>query len=145
MSKEMIIVGNSEYPLVKKGRAQAEQVGDLMKWLGRHGGKLFDEMTNDDGEVEMSSTIPELVVDLSKVVTADALMELYVVVTGCNEEEAEEHFDIAQLIDVTIGVFEKQESFKKVVSRFFSKRGSTKDTVELSTKSEEPTDGQTEK
>lgn len=138
---EKIIVGSSEYPLVKKGRAQAEQVEELLQWLGRYGGKFFDEMTNAEGDVEVSTDIPSLIVDISNVVTADALIELYIVVTGCTEEEAEDHFDVAQLIDVTVEVVDKQDSFKKVVNRFFSKRSSTKDMVEPSTKSEKPTDG----
>ena len=142
---EKIVVGNSEYPLVKKGRAQAEQVEELLQWLGRYGGKFFDEMTNEEGEVEISTSLPVLIGDIANIVTADALIELYVVVTGCTEEEAEEHFDVAQLIDVTVEVFEKQKSFKKVVNRFFSKRSSTNPMEELSTKSEKPTDGQTEK
>lgn len=142
---EKIVVGNSEYPLVKKGRAQAEQIEDLLQWLGSYGGKFFDEMTNAEGEVEINTSIPLLIEDVSRVVTADALIELYIVVTGCTEEEAEEHFDVAQLIDVTIEVFEQQESFKKVVNRFFSKKSSTNPMAELSTKSEKPTDGQTEK
>ena len=103
----MIVVGESEYPLVKKGRAQAKQVEDLLQWLGRYGGKLFDEMTNEEGEVELSATIPELIVDLSKIVSADALIELYIVVTGCTEEEADDNFDIAQLIDIAVEIFEK--------------------------------------
>ena len=130
----MIVVGESEYPLVKKGRAQAKQVEDLLKWLGNYGGQLFDEMTNEEGEVELGTTIPELIVDLSKIVSAEALIELYIVVTGCTEEEADENFDIAQLIDVVVEIFEKQESFKKVVNRFFSKNASTSTTEELSTK-----------
>jgi hypothetical protein len=142
---EKIIVGSSEYPLVKKGRAQAEQVEELLQWLGRYGGKFFDAMTNEEGEVEISTSLPVLIGDIANIVTADALIELYVVVTGCTEEEAEEHFDVAQLIDVTVVVFEKQKSFKKVVNRFFSKRSSTNPMEELSTKSEKPMDGQTEK
>lgn len=142
---EKIVVGNSEYPLVKKGRAQAEQVEELLEWLGRYGGKFFDEMTNEEGDVEISTSIPVLINDIAGIVTADALIELYIVVTGCTEEEAEEHFDIAQLIDVTIEVLDKQKSFQKVVNRFFSKKSSTNPMEELSTKSEELTDGQTEK
>lgn len=142
---EKIIVGKSEYPLVKKGRAQAEQIEELLQWLGRYGGKFFDEMTNEEGEVEISTSLPVLISDIANIVTADALIELYVVVTGCTEEEAEEYFDVAQLIDVTVEVFEKQKSFKKVVNRFFSKKSSTNTMEELSTKSEKPMDGQTEK
>lgn len=141
----MIVVGNSEYPLVKKGRAQAEQVEELLGWLGKHGGKLFDGLTNEDGEVELSTSIVTLIEDVANVITADALLELYEVVTGCTEEEAEEYFDIAQLIDVTVEVVEQQDSFKKVVDRFFSKRSSTPATEEPFTKSEEPMDGQIEK
>ena len=132
--KEMIVVGDSKYPLIKKGRAQAEQVEDILQWLGRHGGKLVEEFTNEEGEIEISENIAEMLMDISRVLTADALIELYIVITGCTEEEAEDYFDIAQLIDISIEVFEKQKSFRKVVNRFFSKSEPIEATEEHSTK-----------
>lgn len=127
----MVTVGEKEYPLIKRGRAQAEQVSQLLNWLSVYGSDFFASVTDSEGNISLGS-IPEIITKLAGVVNTNALMELYMLVTGCSMEEADEYFDIAQMIDVAIELFEKQPSFKKVINRFFSRKPSIEDTAEQS-------------
>jgi len=112
MSEYKVLVGAVEYDLVKKGRAQAEQVGLLSKWLSVYGGAI-----KVDGALENGL---DLVKAITGALSADALLALFVVVTGCTPAEAEEHFDVGILLDSVIIIYENQEHIKKVLSRFFS-------------------------
>lgn len=136
---EVVIVGESEYPIVKKGRAQARQVAALGQWLSKYGNQMLDDFLNTD-----AVNAPQMIIGIVGGLTEDSLLDLYMVVTGCSPEEADEYFDIAQLIDTAIAVYEQQPSVKKLVDRFFSDANST-DMEELPTTSEQPTDGQTTK
>jgi len=132
MAEEILVmVGEKQYSLVKRGRKQAEQVAQLTGWLTKYGQTFIDVLTNAEGEIEFG-TIGDMIMKLAGVVSADALIDLYVLVTGCSKSEADEWFDVAQLIDITVELFEKQESFKKVLNRFFSKKQGTDSTEEQS-------------
>ncbi len=141
MSSE-ITVADSTFELVKSGREQAEQVVSLGKWMNQYGLPALEGMMNEEGEVEFAGGL-DLLQDIIKGLTADALIDLYIVVLGCSKKFANEHFDIATLIDAIVEVYEAQPSLGRVLSRFFSQTTSVESSDESSTTSEEVTDGPT--
>lgn len=114
-----IEVGEKTYDLNKKGRSQAEQISNLIRWLSKYGTDIAEEITNEDGDVSVPGNTQEIFSVLNGVVSADALIDLFVVVVGCSEKEADEHFDIIYLIDGVQALL-MQERYIKVINRFFS-------------------------
>jgi len=139
--ENVIIVGDSKYPLIKKGRKQAEQVAGIARWLKVYGLPATKEIDPTELGTNGIQSIMLLIGGLS----ADALIDLYMVVSGCSKKEAEEYFDVAQLIDIAVSTYESQQSFKKVIDRFLpgltSSELSETPPDESSMISEEPTDG----
>lgn len=130
MSENFVLVGEKEYPIVKRGRAQARQVAALSQWLSQYGNRILDDFLKTE-----AVNVPQAVIAIVGGLTEDSLIDLYVVVTGCTPEEADEYFDVADLIDTAIAIYEQQPSVKKLVDRFFSDDNSTA-TEELPTTSE---------
>jgi hypothetical protein len=139
---EFVEVGESKYRVIKMGRAQAEQVLELTRWFSKHGMKAIREVQAENGNVNTDNGI-EFLTTLLEHLTVDAVIDLFQAVTGCTKEEAEVYFDIATLVDVTIAIYEGQPAVKRLIERFFSQPSSTSSSVESSTISEQPTDGQT--
>ncbi len=137
-----ITVADRTFELVKSGREQAEQVVSLGKWMNQYGLPALEGMMNEEGEIEFSGGL-DLLQEIVGSLTADALIDLYVVVLGCSKKFANENFDIAVLIDAVVEVYEAQPSIGKVLSRFFSQTTSVVSSDESSTISEEVTDGPT--
>lgn len=128
----VIEVGGKEFELVKTGREQAEQVIQLGKWINTYGLPAISQLTNEEGEITFSGGF-ELLGDIIDVLTADALIDLFVVVIGCPKNFANKHFDVSVLIDAIAMVYEKQPSIGRVLSRFFSPVSSEESTTEPST------------
>ena len=128
----VIEVGGKEFELVKTGREQAEQVIQLGKWINTYGLPAISQLTNEEGEITFSGGF-ELLGDIIDVLTADALIDLFVVVIGCPKNFANKHFDVSVLIDAIAMVYEKQPSIGRVLSRFFSPVSSEESITEPST------------
>lgn len=141
MSAQVEVAGRT-FELVKTGRGQAEQVVALGKWVNQYGLPALEGMMNEEGEVTFEGGL-DLLQGIIGSLTADALLDLFVVILGCSKKFANENFDIALLIDAVFEVYDAQPSLGKVLSRFFSQTTSTENSEEPSTISEEPTDGQT--
>ena len=135
-------VADKTFELVKTGREQAEQVVALGKWVNQYGLPALEGMMNEEGEVTFEGGL-DLLQGIIGSLTADALIDLFVVILGCSKKFANENFDIAILIDAVFEVYDAQPSLGKVLSRFFSQTTSTENSEEPSTISEEPTDGPT--
>lgn len=139
---EVIEVGGKEYQVLKTGRAQAQQVLDLTKWIAKHGVPALEAMS-EDGEDIQSENALVFVSALVEHLTVDALIDLFVVMVGCSYEDAEVYFDIATLIDVVIEVYNRQPSLRRLIERFFSEPDIVETQEELSTTSEPLMDGPT--
>ncbi len=137
-----IEVADRIFELVKSGREQAEQVVSLGKWMNQYGLPALEGMMNEEGEIIFEGGL-DLLQEIIGGLTADALIDLYIVVLGCSKKFADEHFDIATLIDAIVEVYEAQPSLGRVLSRFFSQTTSIEDSDESSTTSEDTTDGPT--
>lgn len=125
-------VAGKSFDLVKTGRDQAEQVIQLGKWVNTYGVPALQGMMNDEGEISFSSAF-DLLGDVLETLTADALVDLYVLVLGCSKQFANKHFDIGTLIEALALVYESQPSIGRVLSRFFSLVSSEESTEEPST------------
>lgn len=141
---EVIVLGKKEFHVVKKGRAQAEQAVQFSKWLSEYGLPMFEELATPDGSIP-SLDVRELLRAILGSLSADALIDLFVVVVGCSKKEANEHFDLELLVDAAEATWESQPGLRRLVERFFSTQDSTSSIPDSSTPSEEPTDGQTTK
>jgi len=125
-------VAGKSFDLVKTGRGQAEQVIQLGKWVNTYGVPALQGMMNDEGEISFSSAF-DLLGDVLETLTADALVDLYMLVLGCSKQFANKHFDIGTLIEALALVYESQPSIGRVLSRFFSLVSSEESTEEPST------------
>ena len=117
---ETVQVGDKIYPLTKTGKAQAKQVADLLNWLGSYGQKLASVLVTDEGDATeniMNSTWGMLTA-IGQVASEDALVDLFVVVTGCSKSEADKFFSVNTLVD-GIQVLLSQEEYAQVINRFF--------------------------
>lgn len=135
MSEEKSVVseiGGKEFTLVKVGREQAEQVIQLGKWVNTHGVPALSQIMNEEGEISFENGF-DLLGDVIESLTADALIDLFVVVLGCSKTFANKHFDVAVLIESLMLVYEHQPSLGRVLSRFFSQTSSEESTEEPST------------
>ena len=125
-------VSGKSFDLVKTGRDQAEQVIQLGKWVNTYGVPALQGMMDDEGEISFSSGF-DLLGDVLQTLTADALIDLYVLILGCSKQFANKHFDIGTLIEALALVYDAQPSIGRVLSRFFSLVSSEETTEEPST------------
>lgn len=137
----VVLVGEKEYNVIKRGRAQADQVLKITRWLATYGVRAADK-ANKNGGLQ-SDNWASLLAGLIEGLDADALIDLFTALIGCTKKEAEEYFDIATLVDAGIAIYEGQPSVRKLIDRFFSSSKSEEPSEELSTTSEQPTDGPT--
>jgi hypothetical protein len=120
---KMVEVGGKQYPVVKTGRAQAEQVVQVTRWISRHGVKAVEGLQSESGEVSFDSYLSLFGMIIERL-TADALIDLFVTLVGCTKAEAEEHFDVATLLDAAFIVYEEQPAVRRLLTRFFSQSSS---------------------
>lgn len=133
-----IEVGEKQYKIVKTGRAHAEQVVLLTKWLGAYGPSLLEGVQGSDEAVETTGI--GMITTVLANVTSDALIDLFQVLVGCSKKDAEKYFDIGILVEVAMDVYENQPGIRRLIDRFFSTDESTESTEDSSTKLEESTD-----
>lgn len=133
---EFVAVGEQKYPVIKVGRAQAEQVVRITRWLSRHGARAIKEMQTDPNVNVAGLGGVEVLGKFVETLDADALIDLFYALIGCSKEEAELYFDIATLIEVAVEVYERQTSVRRLIDRFFSSGSSKSTTEEPSTTSE---------
>ena len=119
--KLVVVLGDVEYPMIKVGRAQAQQIVDISRWLGRYGAKVFESSSDEKGNVSFGN-ISDILTKVTDVLSADALIELFQVATGCSVSEAETYFDVGILVDTVVTMFDKNPAFRRVLDRFFSKK-----------------------
>lgn len=116
---ETVKVGEKEYVVIKTGRAQAEQVLHVSKWIATHGMAAIEALSADGKDVQSETGI-EFLWELINSLTPDALIDMFVAVTGCTKEEAELYFDVGTLVDAAVMIYEKQPSVRRLIERFFS-------------------------
>lgn len=139
-----ITVNGVEFELIKRGRAQAVQVYSLGQWLSRYGGILVSIFTEKPEELDISEGLAFFGNILGSI-EPDALLDLYEIAFGCTEEFCEENFDIADLVDAVMMIYNEHPTIRRLVDRFFSTNNSSEEQDEDSTPSEQLTDGQTNK
>lgn len=134
-----IEVGGKQYKMVKTGRAHAEQVVLLTKWLGMYGPDLLKGLQTDEVDGEEGGGLVMITQILANI-TSDALIDLFHVLVGCSKKDAEKYFDIGILVEVAMDVYENQPGIRRLIDRFFSTDESIESTEDSSTKLEESMD-----
>lgn len=140
-----VVVGEKEYQIVKTGRAQAEQVLGITRWIAQHGVPVINGLRNEQDEIVVDeSSWLNIFIQILEKLTPDALLDLFQVLVGCSKEDTELYFDVATLIEVALTVYNEQPSVRRLVERFFSESSSPvlPGSAEFSMISEQPTDGQ---
>jgi hypothetical protein len=130
---DTVKIGESEYQVIKTGRAQAAQVLQITRWASKHGVKAFKTLQANQVDTANGIEFLGMFIDALDV---DALIDLFQALTGCTKEEAELYFDISVLLDVLFDVYERQPAVKRVLDRFFSISSSPTVSDESSTTSE---------
>lgn len=131
---EFVEVGGTQYRVIKTGRAQAEQVLGLTRWISKHGSKAMNVVSGENKPAGESGIA--FLTRFIDALDADALIDLFAVLVGCPQEDAEVYFDVAILVDTVIEVYQRNQSLRRLVDRFFSSGNSEKDTESNSTTSE---------
>ena len=119
-----------EYNVVKRGIGQARQVADLGRWLAEHGTEAYRAVLAEGdaaGGVQMVAAV-------LSTLSAEFLLELYVLVFGCPYEAAEECFEVDTLVDGIFSLYENSKAIKRLVGRFFSGNNSTASVADNYTK-----------
>lgn len=119
MSDTVITIAGKEYELVKRGRAQAEQAIKFSHWLTKYALPLFEQFVTPEGDAPDLDYV-ELFSLILDGLSVDALIDLFILLTGCNKKEADEHFEIGILFDAAGVVWDNQPGLRRVVQRFFS-------------------------
>ena len=135
-------IGGKEFDVVKTGRAQAEQVADLARWVSKYGMSALGDITDKETGIVTIGGM-DMFAKLLTALPADALIDMFILIFGCSKAFANRNFDIALLIDAMITVYEENPSFQRLISRFFSSTLSEDDMEGQSMISEEPTVTQT--
>lgn len=151
MSSETVFkICDNEYDVIKKGRAQAEQVVQFTKWIAKHAMPIVDKISSNQSEEDTleglgGTTWRGLFDGILTELNTDALLSLFVLVFGCSQKIADQCFDVGTLVAGITALWDNQPGIRNVVQRFFSTEQSSDNTVSLSIESEQPTDGQTTK
>lgn len=138
------LAGDTEFELIKRGRAQAVQIYSLGQWLNHYGKALVDIMTDRPEELGIVEGITFFGQILGSI-EPDAMLSLYEIILGCSSGFSEANFDIGELIDAAVLVYNEHPTIRRLVDRFFSTDNLSEEQVEDSTPSEPLTDGQTNK
>ena len=117
MEQTVFEIGGVEYNVVKRGLAQAQQVAEIGRWLAIYGAPAIRAIQDNPDFAEMGGM--EVVTSMLGTLSGESLVELYSLVFGCPMEVANEYFDIAQMVDGIISLYENQPSIKRLVGRFF--------------------------
>jgi hypothetical protein len=125
-------IGGEEINLDKKGRAYAEQFGNLTAWLGTYGlSGLFSAYDSGVLAADSVSDVEMLVSALSHVVQfgagPDAMIELGSVLLGKDKEFVEENFDPGWFVDALVSLIDNKPGIKgafvRLWQRFFLATG----------------------
>lgn len=133
-------VGGKHYLIVKRGRAQAAQVLSLTRWLANYGVAALNAVQEKDYQ---NMTGLSFLSNLVQALDEDALVGLFQVVTGCANDEAEEYFDVATLIDTVVILYNEQPAIQRLITRFLPGTLSTGSTEPTPIASDLLTDGTT--
>lgn len=106
------------YEVAKTGRGQAEQIASFSRWLSKYAVPVFSGMAENEEERELGTQ--NYLVNILSNLSADALVELFSIVTGCSKKVADEHFEFGILIDSVLIFWDNQPGIQKLVNRFFS-------------------------
>ncbi len=134
-SIDFVTVGEKQYPVIKKGRAQAEQALAFSRWLSAYGSPIFAKFSEGQ-DIESGGDGIAFIGKILDSLTPDALIDLFAVLIGCSKDESEENFDVAVLIDVLIETYNRQPAVRRIIERFFSPSNLKDTTEESSTTSE---------
>lgn len=134
MAENVFEINGVNYSVVKKGRAQARQVAELARWLAIYGTSAYRKLQQSGDIAEMGGI--ELMALALGGLDEDALCELFSMVFGCPIDVANEHFDVALLIDGIVALYNNQPAIKRLVERFFSVSKPTSTSDDSSTPSE---------
>lgn len=137
MSEQLdyVEVGEKKYAVIKIGRAQAEQVLLVTKWIAKHGIPAFQKARTDGKDFTSENAIA-FISDIVEYLTADALIDLFTAMVGCSKEESELYFDISILVEVVIEVYNRQPAVRRLLDRFFFTEDLVVELPESSTTSE---------
>lgn len=120
---QSIRLGDETFHLVRRGRAQLDQINRLREWLRVYAKPAIEAAyPSGDKDVAQGGVAEgiELVVGL---LDADALVELGCILLLKDKEFVEEHFDIAWIIDAISKIVKYQPAFNRLVQGFFGRRG----------------------
>jgi hypothetical protein len=140
MSK--ILIDGKKFELIKRGRAQAVQVYGLGQWLNHYGNFLVAIFAEKPEELGMADGISFLG-NIIGSIEPDAMLDLYEIVLGCTSEFSEKNFDIADLVEAVVTVYNEHPTIRRLVDRFFSTDNLSEEQAEDSTPSDPLMDGQT--
>lgn len=140
-----IEINGKKFELIKKGYAQALQLHQMGVWLSRYGNELLDVFSERPAEEMNSIQGLSFIGRLIGGISPEAMVELFAILLGCSKEFAEEEFDILVLVEAAITVYKEHPTFRRLIDRFFFTTALAGGLEDSSTKSEEPTDGQTSK
>lgn len=129
--EHLIEIGGETFNLYKTGGDQARQITKILKWLGKYATPLITEFTNDEGAVEFGS-IFDVLIKISEVMDDETLLSAFDIIIGCNRDFTNDFFDINILAD-SIEVLMENDSYRKVIERFFGTRSSNTDSEASST------------
>jgi len=116
----MIVVGDKQIEVVKRGYTQAKQIASLSRWLSKYIAPVIENATTMvDNDNAMAAGISILVSVLSSV-EADSLVELGMVITGEDEEFVKENFDMEWVIDGMTELL-SNKAFARLIQPFFGR------------------------
>jgi len=120
---QSIQLGDETFHLVRRGRAQLDQINRLREWL-RVYAKPAIEAAYPSGDKDVArGGISEGIGLVVGLLDADALVELGCILLLKDKEFVEEYFDIAWIVDAISKVVKYQPAFNRLVQGFFGRRG----------------------
>lgn len=113
-----MIVNGVEFTVAQKGKAQAVQIQNILRWLSANAKPVLDRITDEHGNISVGNWL-DIITVLGEVVTADSLILLFSAVLGSDTKFAEENFDLEVLVS---GIEElwAHPTYRRVFERFFS-------------------------
>lgn len=116
----MIVVGDKEIEVIKRGYSQAVQVAKLSRWISKYVAPVVSNAASDiDSDNTMAAGLAILVEVLGSV-EPETLVSLGQIVTGEDEEFVKEHFDMDWLIEGAM-ILLQQKTFARLLEPFFGK------------------------
>lgn len=137
MSETVFEISGNQYDVIKRGKAQAEQVASASRWLARYGKPVFAKLS-DQGMESMGGV--ELIINVLGALDTDALIGLFQMTFGCTNAVADEAFDLMALVDGITALYQNSPVIRRLADRFFSVPRSVSIEDASFTPSESPTD-----